>query len=272
MMDDPRQIQCKAVIFLKSVKRRFKEELNKKPEIKLYIFNEMMKEEGGIDKKKEIELKTRNVKKKQMERQRMLMIEVFKELKIELMTRNVKKKQKERQKKLMTEVFKELKIELKTRNVKKKQMERQRKLMTEVFKELKIEFKSRNVKKKQIERQRMLMTEFFKELKIELKSRNVKKKQMERQRMLMTEVFKELKETCKKDQERYEPFIPRKLFLFNIESFKNFPQTVEAARSAPISDVTESEENNDTASEETMPSLPKKKTIKDRVRKFFGSK
>ncbi|XP_061182333.1 abnormal spindle-like microcephaly-associated protein homolog [Saccostrea echinata] len=52
---DPRQVQVKAVIFLQRVKLRVKEELEKNPELRYFVINEMMKEEEGIDKKKEKE-------------------------------------------------------------------------------------------------------------------------------------------------------------------------------------------------------------------------
>ncbi|XP_062579983.1 uncharacterized protein LOC134241984 [Saccostrea cucullata] len=113
----------------------------------------------------------------------------------------------------------------------------------------------------------------LKELKVvasrELKSRNERR---ERRKTIWKAIHKELmkfnKGTNPEDEEE-DLFVPRKLFIFNVDTFKNSPQSVETTQCHKETDI---KNVQCTSSVGQVPTPTKKKSFQGRLRKFFGLK
>ncbi|XP_062612507.1 probable inactive protein kinase DDB_G0270444 isoform X2 [Saccostrea cucullata] len=197
---------------------------------------------------------------------------IHKELMAVLTRRDQDKTKIHHQKKIMSEMLEELKVvalldfEGRIAREEKRQA---------IHKELMIVLTKKKFEGEQFRKQQDMMLKMLKELKTVLTKRNLEEKQFQILKALKSAMLKELKKLNKDNksdlekEEEEELFVPRKLFLFKVDTFKTSPQNVET-------EILPSEiknKNDHCATRvEMMPGLQKKKSLRGRLRKFFGFK
>ncbi|XP_062602604.1 uncharacterized protein LOC134264325 [Saccostrea cucullata] len=134
------------------------------------------------------------------------------------------------QKKIMSELLKELKVvalmdfEGRIAREEKKQA---------IHKELMVVLTKKHSEDAQFRKQQEVMWKMLKELKTVLTKRNLEEKQFQILKALKSAMLKELKNLNKDNksdlekEEEEDLFVPRKLFLFHVDTFKTSPQNVE---------------------------------------------
>ncbi|XP_062612522.1 ELKS/Rab6-interacting/CAST family member 1-like isoform X4 [Saccostrea cucullata] len=251
----------------------------------------------GVHKELMAVLTRRDQDKIKIHHQQKIMSEMLKELKVVALMDFEGRTAREEKRKA---IHKELMAVLTRKDHEKIKVHHQRKIMSEMLRELKVvallDFEGRIAreekrqaihkelmivltKKKfegeQFRKQQDMMLKMLKELKTVLTKRNLEEKQFQILKALKSAMLKELKKLNKDNksdlekEEEEELFVPRKLFLFKVDTFKTSPQNVET-------EILPSEiknKNDHCATRvEMMPGLQKKKSLRGRLRKFFGFK
>ncbi|XP_062617130.1 trichohyalin-like [Saccostrea cucullata] len=217
------------------------------------------------------ELKIRNERE---ERRKTTWKAIHKELMGALVKRNQEKIEFHHQKKIMSEMLKKLQ-EVASREIKKRseREERRNTIQRVMHQELMAVLSEKHVEKVQHAKQKETVVQMLKELKV-VASRNleIRNEREERRKTIWKAIHKELmkfnKGTNPEDEEE-DLFVPRKLFMFNVDTFKTSPQNVETTQ---CHKETEIKKGHCTSSLRQVPSLPRKKTFRGRLRKFFGLK
>ncbi|XP_062576116.1 uncharacterized protein LOC134238006 [Saccostrea cucullata] len=196
------------------------------------------------------------------------------ELKVVAVQRNQEKIKIHHQKKIMSEVLKELQVVASGDLEKRSEREERRNTIQRVMhQELMTVLTRKKLEKEQHTKQKGTMVQMLIELKVvaskELKSRTERE---ERRETIWKAIHKELmkfnKGTNPEDEEE-DLFVPRKLFMFKVETFKNSPPNVETTQRHK---ETEIKKDLCTSSVGQVPTPPKKKSFRGRLRKFFGLK
>ncbi|XP_062618534.1 trichohyalin-like [Saccostrea cucullata] len=178
------------------------------------------------------ELKIRNERE---ERRKTTWKAIHKELMVALVKRNQEKIEFHHQKKIMSEMLKELQ-EVASSEIKKRseREERRNTIQREMHQELMAVLSKKHVEKVQHAKQKETVDQMLKELKVAA-SRNleIRNEREERRKTIWKAIHKELmkfnKGTNPEDEEE-DLFVPRKLFIFNVDTFKTSPQNVETTQ------------------------------------------
>ncbi|XP_062576117.1 myosin-11-like [Saccostrea cucullata] len=160
---------------------------------------------------------------------------IHEELKVVLVKRVQQKIEFHHQKKIMLEVLKEIEV-VASKEIKKRseREERRNTIQKEMHQELMAVLTRKNMERIQNMKQKETMALMLKELKVvalrELKSRNEREVRRETiWKAIHKELMKFNKGTNPEDEEE-DLFVPRKLFMFKVDTFKNSPQNVETTQ------------------------------------------
>ncbi|XP_062619677.1 golgin subfamily A member 6-like protein 26 [Saccostrea cucullata] len=175
-----------------------------------------------------MEVASRNleIRNEREERRETIWKAIHKELMVVSVKRDQEKIEFNHQKKIMSEVLKELQVVASGDFEKRSEREERRNtIQREMHQELMAVLTKKNLERKQNTKQKEMMALMLKELKVvalrELKSRNERE---ERRETIWKAIHKELikfnKGTNPEDEEE-DLFVPRKLFMFKVDTFKN---------------------------------------------------